>query len=173
MHTGSMPGHDGGSGHDPNIGRWPANVILDEEAGAILDAQSGDRPSTLTGRADPKKRHAHPADPNAERGSMFGNSKAGGAVYADSGGASRFFYCAKVSTRERAGSKHPTMKPLALTEYLARLIMPPRPGLLLVPFAGSGSEMIGALRAGWAGIVGIEREAEYVETARRRLETVT
>ena len=106
-------------------------------------------------------------------GGMFGGIDSTHTARGDNGGASRFFYCAKVSTRERAGSKHPTMKPLALTEYLARLIMPPRPGLLLVPFAGSGSEMIGALRAGWAGVVGIEREAEYVETARRRLETVT
>ena len=147
--------------HPP--GRWPANVILDEEAGAILDAQSGDRPGMSGGG---KHRADYP-------GGMFGGIDSTHTARGDNGGASRFFYCAKVSTRERAGSKHPTMKPLALTEYLARLIMPPRPGLLLVPFAGSGSEMIGALRAGWAGVVGIEREAEYVETARRRLETVT
>jgi site-specific DNA-methyltransferase (adenine-specific) len=54
--------------------------------------------------------------------------------------------------------------------YLARLIMPPRPGRILVPFAGSGSEMVGALLAGWSDVMGIEREAEYVEIARRRVE---
>jgi DNA modification methylase len=58
---------------------------------------------------------------------------------------------------------------LALCEYLAKLIMPPTPGALLVPFSGSGSEMIGALRAGWPGVVGIEREAAYVDIAQRRL----
>ena len=89
--------------------------------------------------------------------------------YSDSGGASRFFYCAKASRAERDGNTHPTVKPLALTEYLARLILPPRPGVLLIPFAGSGSEVLGALRAGWPSVVGIEREAEYVAIAESRL----
>jgi hypothetical protein len=79
------------------------------------------------------------------------------------------------SPRARAGRgsgarcHHPTMKPIALCEYLARLIMPPNPGAILVPFAGSGSEMIGALKAGWPAVVGIERESEYVEIAKCRL----
>ncbi len=182
-------------------GRWPANLILDEAAGALLDAQTGDRPSTLTGRAAPGAKHANPSDAN--KPGMFGVG-GGGAVYADSGGPSRFFYCPKANRRERdlgcddlpvvsaaeqtgrkegsAGLKnprasstsagrntHPTVKPLALCEYLARLIQPPKPDALLVPFAGSGSEMIGALRAGWPVVVGIERELAYVEIARRRL----
>ncbi len=68
-----------------------------------------------------------------------------------------------------ARNHHPTVKPVALMEYLARLIMPPGPGAILVPFSGSGSEMIGALRAGWPAVVGIERESEYVEIALARL----
>lgn len=181
-------------GGDDTKGRWPANVILDEEAGAALDGQTGitsssDRPRFNSG-TDSVARGKH--KPHV------------GGGYADSGGASRFFYCAKASRAERdAGcgdlparevdgahgyrtlpdqrmereqdrrpmrNHHPTVKPLALCEYLARLILPPRPGVLLVPFAGSGSEVIGALRAGWPEVVGIEREAEYVEIARRRVE---
>ena len=53
--------------------------------------------------------------------------------------------------------------------HLARLIMPPSGGRLLVPFCGSGSEMIGAILAGWTDVTGIEREAEYVEIARARV----
>jgi hypothetical protein len=67
---------------------------------------------------------------------------------------------------------HPTVKPIRLAEYLARLILPPagdEPRRLLVPFAGSGSEMIGALLAGWDVVTGIEREAEYVDLARARV----
>lgn len=156
---------------EPNpLGRWPANVILDEEAGAALDAQSGNRPSTLTGRADPAKAHAHPADPAKRRGSMFGNESAQASVYADSGGASRFFYCAKASKAERGGRNvHPTVKPLALTTYLARLILPPVEGVrLLVPFCGSGSEMLGGTRAGWSHVEGIDSWDVAVKIARAR-----
>jgi len=196
---------------DSPLGRWPANVIFDREAAAILDAQSGNRPSTLTGRADPTKSHAHPADPTKRRGSMFGNESAQASVYADSGGASRFFkqcdyteedarffYCAKASRKERdaglegfavvtraeqtrrkegsgSGSTeggrniHPTVKPIALTTYLARLILPPVEGSrLLVPFCGSGSEMLGGTRAGWSHVEGIDAWDVAVDIARAR-----
>lgn len=76
-------------------------------------------------------------------------------------------YVYKAKTRNH----HPTVKPLALNEYLARLLLPPvDDARILVPFSGSGSEMIGALQAGWAEAVGIERESEYVEIADARIE---
>jgi DNA modification methylase len=59
-----------------------------------------------------------------------------------------------------------------LIRYLARLILPPKRGTprrILVPFSGSGSEMIGCLQAGWDEVVGIEREAEYIEIAKARI----
>lgn len=60
---------------------------------ADLDEQSGDRPSTLTGRADPSKTHAHPTTVLYHKGraALHDTISAGSAVYADSGGASRFF----------------------------------------------------------------------------------
>ena len=67
---------------------------------------------------------------------------------------------------------HPTVKPLELTKYLATLILPPQRGTprrVLVPFAGSGSEMIGAMLAGWDEVVGVEMSPEYVAIARARL----
>jgi site-specific DNA-methyltransferase (adenine-specific) len=67
---------------------------------------------------------------------------------------------------------HPTVKPLALNRYLANLILPPKretPRRLLVPFSGSGSEMIGGLQAGWEHVVGIEQEADYVAIANARI----
>jgi len=65
---------------------------------------------------------------------------------------------------------HPTLKPIALTRWLARLIMPPTPNAqLIVPFSGAGSEMIGALQAGWPSVFGIEGEAEYVDIAHARI----
>jgi len=69
-------------------------------------------------------------------------------------------------------NSHPTIKPIALARWLATLLLPPElyaPRRILIPFAGSGSEMIGALLAGWEEIVGIEMETEYVEIAEARL----
>jgi DNA modification methylase len=77
-----------------------------------------------------------------------------------------------VSRGEAVRNHHVAVKPLALTRWLATLLLPPpldRPRRVLVLYSGSGSEMIGALRAGWDEIVGIEREADYCEIARARL----
>jgi site-specific DNA-methyltransferase (adenine-specific) len=69
-----------------------------------------------------------------------------------------------------ARNHHPTLKPIALTSWLASLIKPPTEGAcLLVPYSGAGSEMIGALQAGWPIVFGIEGNAEYVEIAHARI----
>ena len=102
---------------------------------------------------------------------------------------SRYFYAAKASAAEReAGladhpkietelfsrsrgrpraNTHPTVKPLAVMRWLIRLCVPPG-GVVLDPFSGSGSTGCAALLEG-RQFVGIEREAAYVEIARRRL----
>lgn len=64
---------------------------------------------------------------------------------------------------------HSTVKPLSLTKYLATLIKPPTGGRLLVPFSGSGSEMIGALQAGWKYVEGVELTEEYIPIAEARI----
>lgn len=67
---------------------------------------------------------------------------------------------------------HPCVKPISLARWLATLLLPPAeyaPRRILVPFAGSGSEMIGAGLAGWEEIVGIEQDADNCEIARARL----
>ncbi len=79
------------------------------------------------------------------------------------------FRYAKPSKSERTDSKHPTPKPVDLCTALASIIRPLVGGSLIVPFAGSGSEMLGAVRAGWTSVIGIERSEEYAQSARRRL----
>jgi hypothetical protein len=67
---------------------------------------------------------------------------------------------------------HPCCKPTKLTEYLSRLLLPPKeysPRKILIPFCGSGSEMLGAYLAGYEEIVGIELDKEYVEIAESRM----
>lgn len=87
---------------------------------------------------------------------------------ADEGSAARFFYSAKASKADRAGSKHPTVKPIALMQWLARLVTPPG-GVVLDPFAGSGTTGAAALAEGFK-VVLCEREDEYVADIRRRLQ---
>jgi DNA modification methylase len=187
-------------GGNDNVGRWPANVLLDEEAGEALDAQTG--PLHTRGNKGP-------STSKKDLGVAYGKygPASSGAEYnhGGSGGASRFLYCAKATRWERnlgcddlpmrtaaemtdseegqarldsprtgagrtsgARNHHPTVKPIMLTRWLARLIAPPRPIRILVPFAGSGSEMLGAILEGWPEVVGIEREEEYAAIARAR-----
>lgn len=74
-----------------------------------------------------------------------------------------------------AKATHPTMKPLELTAYFAGLVLPPQlmngttPRRILIPFAGVGSEMIGALLAGWDSVTGIELTDAYIPQAQARL----
>jgi hypothetical protein len=101
----------------------------------------------------------------------------------DTGGASRFFpnfqepflYTGKAPPAEKVlpdGSKttHPTPKSLTLMAWLIRLVTPPG-GVVLDPFAGTGSTLVAALQEGFSA-VGIEREASYAEEARSRLAPV-
>ena len=93
---------------------------------------------------------------------------------------SRFFpvfkYQAKAPKKERPvieredGTKiqHPTVKPLTLLEWLVELITPPG-GIVLDPFAGSGTTLQAALNKGFTPI-GIEQDADYIKLIEKRLE---
>jgi site-specific DNA-methyltransferase (adenine-specific) len=87
--------------------------------------------------------------------------------FSDSGSAARFFYTCKADSFDRVGSKHPTVKPLDLMQYLVRLITP-RGGTCLDPFAGTGTTGEAAFREGMRAVL-IEREAEYCADVRRRM----
>lgn len=79
----------------------------------------------------------------------------------------RFHYSSKADAEDRLGSKHPTVKPIDLMAWLCRLVTPPG-GLVLDPFAGTGTTGIAAMREGFDCIL-IEREAQYVADIERRL----
>jgi site-specific DNA-methyltransferase (adenine-specific) len=69
-------------------------------------------------------------------------------------------------TRRR--NHHPTVKPVALMEYLVRLACRPG-GTVLDPFMGSGTTGIACIREGMK-FIGIEKSPEYFEIAKARLE---
>ena len=157
-------------------GRFPANVLLDEHAAAEMDEQSGISISRAGNRGlQTSGQHGGLAgdDMNLKPGtdSVRGHS--------DSGGASRFFpvfkYQAKAPKKERPvieredGTKvqHPTVKPVALMEWLVELITPSS-GTVLDPFAGTGTTLQAALNRGFTPI-GVEQDADYIQLIEARL----
>lgn len=81
-------------------GRFPANVIMDDEAGAILDDQSGNAGACSRASGPTAgKLGRHGIYSGAIGEDWEDGSKS--VFYADKGGASRFFYCAKASKSER------------------------------------------------------------------------
>ena len=145
------------------LGRWPTNVIHDGSE-EVLEAfaQFGESQSP------PSRERTPDPPPNV----TWGLGRKGGLMvgHDDSGTAARFFYTAKADKTDRCGSKHPTVKPLDLIQYLVRLITPPG-GTVLDPFAGTGTTGEAAQREGFNGIL-IEREAEYVADIERRLSRI-
>ena len=175
----------GGNGHA--AGRWPANVVYthapdcgpEEQPGpcvdgcpvAELDAQTADLKGGVTVR---RNLRGQEQNANGIYGSR-GRDASEDVTYGDSGGASRFFptfrYQAKAPTRERPkvdGVAHPTVKPLALMQWLVRLVTPPG-GLVLDPFAGSGTTGEAALLEGMRAIL-VERDEQYLPLIAARLE---
>ena len=181
----------GGGEWNNTQGRFPANLIHDgsDEVEAVF-------PQTKAGVAVRRNKGIVASKNVTFNANDPTNTEDVG--YGDSGSASRYFYCAKASKSERnaglegfedrprptmgsgiggqpdqqrANNKnvHPTVKPLSLTKYLATLIKPPTGGRLLVPFSGSGSEMIGALQAGWEYVEGVELTEEYIPIAEARI----
>jgi len=76
------------------------------------------------------------------------------------------------NTRGKQHNLHPTIKPISLCRWLATLLLPPpeyAPRRILVPFAGTGSEMIAAMLAGWEEVIGIEMDESYCAIAEARL----
>lgn len=162
-------------------GRFPANVIFDPFMGAVLDEQTG----VLTS--------GKPVGKCKAQNNIYGEYATGQDItgFGDSGGASRFFYCAKASQEERnlcfhdfetqkvndgrevdcdnafqrekneRTNFHPTVKPIALMRYLQRLVTP-KGGICLDPFAGSGTSGCAAYFEDIGEMVLMEMDETYI-----------
>lgn len=188
---GEQGGYNYGMGEPrPVQGRWPANIILDEYTAGLLDEQSGDL-KAATSRT--KRPNGFVMPGTVHTGELFSNY-----VYPDSGGASRFFYVAKASKKDRnegleelpevkAGSMSggedmregkPTNHPMRQnfhptvkpTALMEYLIklVTPAGGTVLDPFTGSGSTGKAALLNGYK-FIGCELTAEYLPIIEGRL----
>lgn len=163
-------------------GRYPANVIVSGEPGVEAEfAKAGVK--TSTGGTKP---HRKPS-PITVNGGFKETANRPYFHYQDSGSASRYFqhcpqdaeparlyYCPKAGPKERAtpGNNHPTQKPLSLMRYLAKLTKTPDGGVVLDPFAGSGTTALACISEGRDYIL-IEKEADYADLCRRRIAEYT
>jgi len=194
--AGGEPDRGSDTNYYTNQGRFPANLLLDEEAAEMLDEQA-----PQTGALAPVK-----SGQKGFGGIIYGKYKQAGddgkTFYGDKlSGASRFFYVAKASKSERdmgldefepqkvndgrqtpidnpfqrgetpRHNIHPTVKPLKLMEYLCILTKTPTGGIILDPFAGSGTTCMAAKKVG-RDFIGIEKEPEYVKIAEARLNAI-
>lgn len=167
-------------------GRHPSNLILDGSPDVV--AMFPDK----AGAAAPVKG----SEPSSVTNDIYDkfNARLPGTFFDDTGSAARFFhqfplmdadyelaklagiigddrgdaliYHGKAGKTDRAGSNHPTVKPIALMQNLIRHITPPG-GIVLDPFAGSGTTAEAARREGFDCIL-MEAETEYVEFLERR-----
>jgi DNA modification methylase len=175
-----------------NAGRWPANVCLDEDAAAILDEASGELPGQIGGNNDPNgslgyhggaKGRSRPGYGDTGGASRFFYTAKASSSERNAGldhlpvrsaaditgrkegsaGSSN----PRASVRSARANHHPTVTPLALMQWLCRLVTP-RDGLILDPFCGSGTTGRAAVAEGFR-FVGIERDEEYAAIARARI----
>jgi site-specific DNA-methyltransferase (adenine-specific) len=173
-------------------GRWPANLIHDGSEEVV-----GLFPVTKSGSGDVSDKSRDPGDWGMSGGSrLIGDSGSAARFFyvPKASKADRDEGCEGLAIRQTVGgggmndpngddvcgkygsvksparNHHPTVKPTALMRYLCRLVTPPG-GIVLDPFAGSGSTGKGAVLEGFR-FIGIEREAEYVEIAKARIAAV-
>lgn len=174
---GRCTSHDGSSiGAKPNIGqsvervgfdrpaqkgRWPANLILSQTDAedcpvAELDRQWANASRFFyTPKAPKREREAGCEDlPGAQQDATRKPGSKGGNNPRNRGAKQR-------------KNHHPTVKPIAIMEYLLKLVVPPD-GVVVDPFLGSGTTLVAAARLGVRAI-GIEREPAYIEIAKARI----
>lgn len=141
-----------------SLGRWPANIILDEEAGLILDKQSGINASRFFYCAK-----ASSAEKNE---GLEGMTLQETGIKNSSG---RGFSERNPYAKRLNYNNHPTVKPLSLMKYIIKLLAPPGNPILLDPFCGSGTTILAAKQLGIKAI-GIELEKEYCDIAEKRID---
>ena len=193
VYNGGYVGESGDEdGHNPNIGRYPANLILSCGADCDGDNHSPDCPVSVIGEQSgisvSSDRPRNNKDFEGVTLGMYAANVTFG--HNDQGTAARYFkqllfdpetvhsvyYQAKASTKDRSCNGaveniHPTVKSRYLMQYLIKLITPPE-GIVLDPFGGSGTTAVAAKESGFNYVL-IEKEQEYVDIINKRIEATT
>ena len=150
-------GLNGGKVQSLNEGRFPANIIHDgsEEVLEVFEESSRFFYCAKASKAERNMGLDDYEEKQVTDGTIRSNQETARTFGANS--AKRKNY-------------HPTVKPIKLMEYLVRLVTP-KEGIILEPFAGSGTTLIACKQQGFQ-FVGIEKEQEYCDIAEARLKAV-
>jgi len=144
------------------VGRWPANVLLDEDAAAVMDEQhAGASRFFYIAKASVSEREAGleaAGLPLVKNSDQTGRAEGSAGLNSGRSGA--------VGGSDGRRNHHPTVKPVSLMRHLIRLVAPPG-GIVLDPFAGSGTTLVAAIREG-THAVGCELSPEYVRIIEAR-----
>jgi site-specific DNA-methyltransferase (adenine-specific) len=170
------------------LGRFPANIILECTCDEVINGDTGDihtDPNCPCRLMNDQSGELKTKNGGVGKGNSINNGSKTGmkgkivSCFDDKGGASRFFYSAKVSKAERnmgldgfplgepRQNNHPTIKPVQLMYYLCNLITP-KGGVILDPYMGSGSTGIAAKLGGFI-FIGMEQDVDYFNIAKSRI----
>ncbi|WP_425105468.1 DNA methyltransferase [Ancylobacter sp.] len=133
------------------------------------DFGSAPRQNVVYGRDERAQANYNPPGRHPANVIQYGSREVTAAFPSDGEqSAARFFYSAKADSDDRLGSKHPTVKPVDLMQWLVRLVTAPG-GTVLDPFAGTGTTGEAAWREGFRAVL-IEREPQFQADIRRRMD---
>lgn len=163
-------------------GRYPANVITD----GSKEVAKG-MPNTKSSYNENSRHETKINSQNADILKYGYKTRIDSSSYNDEGSAMRYFYCAKVSSKDRDDgidiykddnaplkNIHPTVKPTALMQYLVRLVTP-KGGTVLDPFMGSGSTGKATMfenreRNANYKFIGVEMTEKYLPICKARID---
>jgi len=164
------------NGIDPE-GRFPANILLDETAGGFLDEQAN-----ITAELNSKGKNNNRSKIELNPSRLFFCSKAS-KKERDEGLTNDHINIeneviqgadndSKQKSKRQIINTHPTVKPVDLMQQLINTVMPPSTfnNVILDPFMGSGSTLLGIIKEGNNNnkFIGIEKEKEYFDIAVKR-----
>jgi len=167
---------------ETTIGRFPANIILDEVAAEELDKQNNASRFFYIAKVSKKERSMglEPIEVFSQRP----RRQDGSIIYKEKDYDEWIEAMSKLPRKDKTSlaaseeklqiqktslkNTHPTVKPVQLMYYLCKLITPPN-GTVLDAYMGSGSTGIAAQLAGF-NFVGMEMEEEYFNIAKARID---
>lgn len=155
-------------------GRWPANVITDGSGEVLaMFPENGPTKARVGKRTGRTQKNGWAMGEQAAV--TLGRDDEGGSAgrffaACNDEGIQRFYWSAKAHKNERDGTDHPTVKPIRLMWWLARLVTPPG-GLVCDPFAGTGTTGEACAYEGLQCVL-IEMSPDYAKDIEKRMQHV-